>query len=308
MNKNQTNRLLKIFILIILIVGTYIYKENYYKPTKTDNNTKIQNKEIIKEENYNNNIIISFIDVGEAESILIQSNGENALIDAGNTIDGNKLVKYIKSLNIKEFKYIFGSHAHEDHIGGLANIIYNFKINEVYMPSTKSEYKSYNNVLKALAKKNIELLTPEIDQKLYLGNSIIDILYVGDYKDNINNTSIVLKLTYLNTTYLFTGDTTKEIEMQLLNKEIKSNVLKVAHHGSNDATSAQFLNKVHPEYAIISCGKNNDYHHPHKVTLDKLERIGAKIYRTDIDGTIIIKSNGDNINIETNKTDTNQEE
>ena len=308
MNKNQTNRLLKIFILIILIVGTYIYKENYYKPTITDSNTKIQNKEIIKEENYNNNIIISFIDVGEAESILIQSNGENALIDAGNTIDGNKLVKYIKSLNIKEFKYIFGSHAHEDHIGGLANIIYNFKINEVYMPSTKSEYKSYNNVLKALAKKNIELLTPEIDQKLYLGNSIIDILYVGDYKDNINNTSIVLKLTYLNTTYLFTGDTTKEIEMQLLNKEIKSNVLKVAHHGSNDATSAQFLNKVHPEYAIISCGKNNDYHHPHKVTLDKLERIGAKIYRTDIDGTIIIKSNGDNINIETNKTDTNQEE
>ena len=308
MNKNQINRVIKLIILLIVIIGTYIYKENYYKPSNNKNNINIQNKEKTKEISSEINFKISYIDVGEAESILIQSDGENALIDAGNTIDGNKLVKYFKSLGITNFKYLFGTHAHEDHIGGLANIIYNFNIDEIYMPKTRSKYKSYNNVLKALNKKNKELLTPEIDQRLFLGESIIDILYVGDFPENINNTSIILKLTYKNTSYLFTGDTTKDIELEIVNKDIKSNVLKVAHHGSNDATSAQFLSKVHPEYAIISCGKNNDYHHPHHITLDKLEKIGAKLYRTDIDGTIIVKSDGNFINIETIKTDTNLEE
>ena len=307
MNKNQLNRLLRIFILLILILGTYIYKENYYKPSNNKNNINIQNKEKKPKISLENSLKISFMDVGEAECILIQSDGENALIDAGNTIDGNKLVKYFKSQEITSFKYLFGTHAHEDHIGGLANIIYNFEINEVYMPKTKSKYKSYNNVLKALNKKNMELQTPEIDQRLYLGDSIIDVLYVGDFPDNINNTSIILKLTYKNTTYLFTGDTSKDIETQILNKDIKSDVLKVAHHGSNDATSAQFLSKVHPEYAIISVGKDNDYHHPHKVTLDKLQRVGTKVYRTDEDGTIILNSDGNNISIDTIQTDTNQE-
>ena len=97
-------------------------------------------------------------------------------------------------------------------------------------------------------------------------------------------------------------------EDKILDKNLNSNLLKVSHHGSNDASSANFLVKVHPEYAIISVGKDNDYHHPHQVTIDKLERLGTKVYRTDQDGTIIVKSDGDSINIETIKTDTNKEE
>ena len=117
-----------------------------------------------------------------------------------------------------------------------------------------------------------------------------------------------MKLTYKNKSFLFTGDTTKEVEEKILDKDINSNLLKVSHHGSNDASSANFLVNVHPEYAIISVGKDNDYYHPHKVTLDKLNRLGTKVYRTDQDGTIIVKSDGENINIETIKTDTNKEE
>ena len=119
---------------------------------------------------------------------------------------------------------------------------------------------------------------------------------------------LILKLVYKNTSFLFTGDTTKEVEEKLLDKDLKSNVLKVSHHGSNDASSANFLVKVHPEYAIISVGKDNEYYHPHQVTIDKLERLNTKIYRTDLEGTIIVTSDGNNIEVKTIKTDTNKEE
>ena len=302
MKEYQIKRILKIIILLLLIGITYYYKDNIYKPTKEKENN-IQNKEEVKV--INNDLEIQFLDVGEADCALINSNGEYALIDAGNTIDGNKIVKYFESLGITDFKYLFGTHAHEDHIGGLANIIYNFNIGTVYMPNVPSEYKSYHNVLKALNKKNLELNNPINDEEYKLGESTLKIIYNGENEEDINNSSLIIKLTYKNKSFLFTGDTTKEVEDKILDKEINSNLLKVSHHGSNDASSANFLVKVHPEYAIISVGKDNDYYHPHQVTLDKLERLGTKIYRTDLDGTIIVKSDGENINIETIKTNTN---
>ena len=302
MKDYQIKRILKIFILLLLIVITYYYKDNIYKPTKVKENN-IQNK--VEEKIINNNLEIQFIDVGEADCALINSNGEYALIDAGNTIDGNKIVKYFESLGITDFKYLFGTHAHEDHIGGLANVIYNFNIGKVYMPNVPSEYKSYHNVLKALNKKNLELNYPINDEEYKLGESTLKIIYNGENEEEINNSSLIIKITYKNKSFLFTGDTTKEVENKILEKDLNSNILKVSHHGSNDASSANFLIKVHPEYAIISVGKENDYYHPHQVTLEKLERLGTKIYRTDQDGTIIVKSDGDNINIETIKTNTN---
>ena len=300
MKDYHIKRILKLFILLLLIGITYYYKENIYEPKK-DNNIQLKEEPKV----INNDLEIQFIDVGEADCILINSNGEYALIDAGNTIDGNKLVKYFESLNITNFKYLFGTHAHEDHIGGLANIIYNFNIGKVYMPNVPSEYKSYNNVLKALNKKNLELNNPINDEEYKLGESTLKIIYNGEKEEDINNSSLIIKLTYKNKSSLFTGDSTKEVEYKYLDKDIKSNLLKVSHHGSNDASGANFLVKVHPEYAIISVGKDNEYHHPHQVTIDKLERLGTKIYRTDESGTIIVKSDGDNINIETIKTNTN---
>ena len=305
MKEYQIKRILKIIILLLLIVITYYYKDNIYKPTKHKTSI-IQQKEEIKV--VNNDLEIYFLDVGEADCALINSNGEYALIDAGNTIDGNKIVKYFESLGITDFKYLFGTHAHEDHIGGLANVIYNFNVGIVYMPNVSSEYKSYDNVLKALNKKNLELNNPINDEEYKLGESTLKIIYNGENEEDINNSSLIMKLTYKNKSFLFTGDTTKEVEEKILDKDINSNLLKVSHHGSNDASSANFLVNVHPEYAIISVGKDNDYYHPHKVTLDKLNRLGTKVYRTDQDGPIIVKSDGENINIETIKTDTNKEE
>ena len=301
MKEYQIKRLLSIIILFLLIVVSLYYKENIYTP-KVNIKTTIQNKEIVDQ-----NLIVYFIDVGEADSILINSNNEYALIDAGNTIDGNKLKKYFKSLGITNFKYVFGTHAHEDHIGGMSNIIYNFNIEKYFMNNVPSDYKSYHNVLKALNKRNLEITHPNNDEELPLGEGVIKVIYNGNDEEDLNASSIVLELTYKNTKYLFTADSTKEVEEKIIDKYDKVNVLKVSHHGSNDASSANFLVKIHPEYAIISVGKNNDYHHPHQVTLNKLERIGSKVYRTDLEGTIILTSDGENIKIESEKTDTNGE-
>ncbi len=318
-NKKRKKKLyLLLFILLIFVVSFFINKDLYNSLKDTivgeikssvtkikDELNKDNNTKKISNIKLNKDFMILFIDVGQADSILIKSNDEYMLIDAGNNKDGAKLTTFFSDLNIKEFKYVVGTHAHEDHIGGMDNIIKNFKIKNFYMPDEITTTESFNDVLSALESKNIKFQTPNINQKLKLGDAVINIIYVGTNMEDLNDTSIILKITYKDTSYLFTGDATSEVEKEILNKDIESDVLKVGHHGSKYSNSAQFLNKVKPKYAIISCGKNNDYGHPHSVVVDKLKKLKATIYRTDKLGTIVLTSDGKNINIMTVKTDTN---
>ena len=247
------------------------------------------------------------IDVGEADSILIKSNNEYTLVDAGNNKDGKKLVEYFKELGITKFKYVIGTHPHEDHIGGLDYIIREFDIDNFLMPDVKLDYLTYTEVIDNLNKKNIELKIPSINDIYNLNDTVIKVLWL-DNKEDINDDSIVLKVIYKNTSFLLTADISKNVEIQLLDKDIKSDLLKVAHHGSQYSTSAQFLKKVDPSFAVISVGKNNDHGFPKKITLDKLNNLNIKTYRTDEQGTIIVSSDGDNISFKTIKTDTNKED
>ena len=289
MIKRRIINLLEICIILLILFGIYYF----------NNNDNIQFRQTEKEvvNIIDDSLKIYFMDVGEADSILIKC-GNNMLIDAGNTTDGKYLVNYYKLLGISDFQYIIATHSHEDHIGGMANIVYNFNFDNLFIPKS---YKSYNNLLKALEYKNKSYYVPEIDSSYRLGDCSFQILYIGDDTIDLNNTSIVLKLKYKNTSYLFMGDATGDVEREILNKDIKSDVLKVGHHGSSYSTSAVFLSKVKPKFAIISVGKDNDYGHPKQITLDKLERVNANVYRTDQDGTIILTSDGENIVIEKEK-------
>ena len=284
-------------IFILIIIGSFFIYDNYIK-----NNNNVQYREepvnkIISKENFS----IHFIDIGEGDSIIINSNNEYALIDTGKYEYKNKLINYIKRLDINEFKYVFATHAHDDHIGSMATIIREYKVDRFFIPNQKSNNKSYEYLLKELNKKNIALETPNIDDEFILNDKKIKIIYLDQDKEDLNDTSIILKVTYKNNTFLLTGDATKEEELKTLDKDLKSDLLKIAHHGSKYSSSAQFLTKVKPEYAIISVGKDNEYHHPHQITLDKLNKLNAKIYRTDINGNIIAYSDGNNIYIETEK-------
>ncbi len=251
---------------------------------------------------------IYFIDVGQGDCILIQSHGEYSLVDSGNYLDGEKLVSYFQALGIEKFQHVIGTHVHEDHIGGMNRILKSFEIGTYYMPNTSTEYSSYLSIMDTLPKRNISYVVPKIGDIFYLNDTTLEVLSIGEEQENMNNTSIVLKVRYQDTTYLLMADAEKEVELELLNKDIQSDVLKVGHHGSNYASSAQFLQKVKPKYAIISVGLENEYGLPKKGTLDKLEYLNTEIHRTDIEGTIILSSNGKNISIRTEKTDTNREE
>lgn len=295
----------KFFLIIIVFVGVYFYKN--FIEVEINDNQDTSLKRVISDNVNNNddNLEIYYLDVGQADSILIRYLDNNILIDAGNNEDGEKLVSYFKSLGINDFKYVIATHAHEDHIGGMDDIIKSFSIEHYLMPNAISTTKTFEDVLDSLEDKDVLVSIPDIDSKFNVDNLEFSVIYVGDDEKDLNNSSIVLRMIYKNTSYLFMGDATSKVEKEILEKDIKSDVLKVGHHGSQYSSSAHFLKKVSPLYAIIQCGEGNSYGHPKDVTLEKLHKIGATIYRTDLDHTIKLISDGNNISFEKIETDTN---
>ncbi len=306
MKKKTKKKIIHFFLIIIILLGAIFLDESgYVNLDPTDDINYKQTDALPATFLENESLKVYFIDVGQADSILITTNGENMLIDAGNNEDGEKLTTYLHSLGINSFKYVVGTHAHEDHIGGMDNIINNFSIENFFMPDAITTTKTFEDVLDALENKQLAFTTPEEDATFSLANAKFTVLHIDGNQKDLNDTSIVLKMVYGNTSFLFMGDATSEIEEKIITKNIQSDVLKVAHHGSEYSSTTAFLKKVAPKYAIIEVGVNNTYKHPKDITLKKLQNIGAKIYRTDEDGTIIATTDGTNITFETVKTDTN---
>ena len=284
-------------IILFLLYGAYLLKDKI-DPIKEPNKPNVVELEDAP-------FHIYFMDVGEADSTLIRYKDTNILIDGGNTVDGKKLVHYYKSIGVDHFNLVVGTHAHEDHIGGFNFLLRKFPIQRFIMPNVSAEWKSYSNMKDAMEEKHISLEDPFIGQTFDYDDLHLEVLWLDHNKEDHNMNSIVLKVVYLNTSYLLMSDAGVEIENNLLDSDIDCDVLKVGHHGSNHSTSAVFLNKVTPRDCIISVGKDNDYGFPKQVTLDKLERVDCSTYRTDINHTIHLMSDGENISYEFLDTDTN---
>ena len=250
--------------------------------------------------NLENNMVTHFIDVGQGDCILIQVNNKNLLIDSGTTESTRKLIKYLKKNNIKKLDYVIATHPHEDHIGGMASVIKTFNIGDFYAPKAIATSESFEDMIRALIKKGIKIKVAKPNISLDLGPNASCIMLSPNKTtyENINNYSCALKVSYKSSTYLFTGDIETEAEQELLGNgyDLRADVLKIGHHGSKTSTSQEFLNKVSPKISVINCGFYNTYGHPAKVTLDKLKKINSIIYRTDLDGTIVLISDGTHIN------------
>lgn len=297
-HKKKTKNKSFLSLLIVLIIAIYgIYIDDINQTFGLDITPTFQEVD--------SNLQITFLDVGQADSILIQNKKESMLIDAGNNEDGPLLVKYFQEQQITNFKYVVGTHPHEDHIGGLDDIIDNFQIGILYIPDAITTTKTFTDVLDAIENKNMTYTVPTIGDTFSLGDARIKVIYTGTDTTDLNNTSIVLKLTFGTTSFLFTGDATKKVEEKILSQDIKADVLKVGHHGSEYSSSTNFLDKVHPKYAMISVGKGNKYGHPTQTTLDKLNQRNIEVHRTDESGSIIMTTDGNKITITNKITNTN---
>ena len=292
-----------IFLAIITLLG--INQDTLNSFTKieeeTSNNITAESMATSTSSEVTGNLTVDFIDVGQADSILITNNNESMLIDAGNNEDGEDIVKYLENKGIKKLNYVVGTHPHEDHIGGLDDVINSdIQIENILMPKITTTTKTFEDVLDAIENKGLTVEAPSKGYEFKIGeanckvmtDSIID-------KDNLNLSSIVIRLTFGNNSFLFMGDSEEENEKTI--SWPKTDVLKVGHHGSNTSSSEKFLNEVSPKYAVIMAGEGNSYGLPKDEIVKRIESLGTTIYRTDKNGTIEMISDGNEIKITTEK-------
>ena len=297
MNKNTKQKITVGIILILVIVLCALYVQ-FNNANPTNNLTNKYSNVIINNEKLN----IFYFKVGQADCTLITINNKNLLIDAGNKSDGDYIVEFLKEKKLDTIDYFIITHGDLDHSGGAGNVLNNCNVKNMFMPEGIEEAEENYQSLKSVAdSNNVQLSKVEITDKFDLDKANFEILSVkNNTNSSANESSIVVKLNYLNTSYLFMGDATQGIE-----KEIKSDsvdVLKVGHHGSNSSTSSEFLDMIKPKYAIISAGNNAKYNHPAEQVLQRLRDANIQeknIYITNNQGTIWLTSDGTNIEIQT---------
>lgn len=294
--KNKNKLLYSIVVSLIVIAGALFSK---------DSMEEVKNNSIFNNMQSPSQMEVHFIDVGQADSILIESANEYMLIDAGNNEDGELVVNYLRKEGVDKLKYVIATHPHEDHIGGMDDVINNFDVNTVFMPDVAHTTKTFEDVLTAIADNNLEITIPSVGEQYEVGEARFVIIAPNqdDYGNNLNNASIGIKLVNGQNSFLMCGDAEKTAEKEMLDNgiDISAQVYKVSHHGSDTATTDEFLEAISPEYAVIECGENNEYGHPHEDTLKKLADKGIEVFRTDTNGTIIAVSDGKTITWKTEK-------
>lgn len=248
----------------------------------------------------NGKLVFFAIDVEQGDGLLIRTpNNSYIMIDAGSEKAEEYLNKFLGDSNIDKIDYVIATHPHEDHIGNLDYIIYKYNVKKVYMPRVTTNTKTFEKLMEAIKSKNLRIITAKAGQSFEVDGVKFEFLAPNkDKYEDLNNYSAVLKISYKNNKILLMGDAEKLSESEILKKyDVKADIIKIGHHGSVSSTGKSFIKKVNPIYAVISCGKNNDYGHPHKETLELLNTLGIKVLRTDIDGTIIFAMDGENIEL-----------
>lgn len=241
---------------------------------------------------------VHFIDVGQGDSTLIEKDGLFMLIDAGEQDQGDTVVSYLKSRGVKKLDYVIGTHPHSDHIGGLEAVIREFDTQQIILPDKEHTTKLYESLLDTIAERNLKITLSGVGDRYQLGDASFQIIAPNrDYGDNLNNWSVGIRLVYGKNSFLLCGDAEKESEEDMCANglDLKADVLKLSHHGSTTSSSEPFMDRADPDYGVISCGKNNDYGHPHKEILEMLKKRNIKTLRTDQLGTIVAVSDGTTI-------------
>lgn len=290
-NKNTSKKPIITSVLALLLIALFLVASSSFKEDKKDN--------LLDNAPSGDVLSIRFIDVGQGDSELIQlPDGKNILIDAGEKDGADDLIEKLNDYGVSTIDYLVATHPHSDHIGAMRVVVKEFDIGEIYMPRVSNDTKSYEKLLKAIKEKGLTINTAKAGKIIYQSDKIlIEILSpLRDEYDELNNYSAVIKLTYDNSTFLFSGDAEKEVENDMMDEyyeKLDCDVLKVGHHGSKYSSSSEFISAVSPTYAVIECGEDNSYNHPHIDTVKRLESLDIKLYRTDLNGDVSIMTSGD---------------
>lgn len=304
-----------VLAVILVILGAIFLYSVYLELDKDNVPAAAVNSFIQKDAD----LEIHFIDVGQGDCSLIMWEGASILIDCGEREQADTVKKYLKKQGVKKLDYVIATHPHSDHIGGMGDIISSVEVGKVIAPRLSDDMtpttKTYERFLQALKDKSLKLTAAKPGTAYTLSSTKasaegkkppkFEILApVNDYKD-LNDYSVVIRLTYGRTSYLFTGDAENEAETDILESgaDVDSDVLKMGHHGSSTSSSDRFYEEVSPDICVIQCGTDNSYGHPHKETIEKVNASGAKVYRNDTDGTVIVYSDGDEIFVKTSKAE-----
>ncbi|AWH78173.1 ComEC/Rec2 family competence protein [Clostridioides difficile] len=240
---------------------------------------------------------IHMIDVGQGDSILVQTpTNKNILIDGGDEDSENIIISYLRQKRIKTIDIIIATHPDSDHIGSLDNVIKKFNVNSIYMPEQSTDSEAYQNLINSCTDKNLSIQHLYKNDVLNIDNNInIYVLSPSYIQEESNLNSIVFKLTFNDNSFLFMGDAEEENEKEILHSFKLNNInfIKIGHHGSNSSSSLEFIKKISPDIAAISCGYKNQYGHPHRKVIDNLKQNHVSIYRTDRIGDIVFYSDGE---------------
>lgn len=285
-------------VIILLIAVSLSFGWHYFN----DNENIICDSSLLITQDFS----AHFIDVGQGDCELIFDNNRTVLIDGGEFEKGNEVVKYLKSLGIEKIDILIATHPHTDHIGGLTAVVKNFEVGRLIIPDIPSRLipttNTYTNFLKLICEKNVNVDKAEVGKSYKVGLGNLTILGPANKGYlSLNSWSVALRYVYKNTSFLMCGDMEKDAEQDLINsgQDIKSDVFKLNHHGSKTSNTKEFLKAVAAKIYIIEVGSGNSYGHP---SIEVIKRLGnSKIYRTDLNGTIVISTDGDELSVKSKK-------
>lgn len=253
---------------------------------------------------------VHYIDVKQGDCILIESEGQNMLIDCGESSQSDEVTAYLQAHNISKIDYLVGTHPHSDHMGGMSTIVDNFEVSDFYMPYLPDDdiptTKYFEKLLLSLENKNIEIKNPAVGDKIQIGSAEALVIAPNNKEySNTNNYSIGIILTHGENSFIFTGDAEASAEEEMINNGLLKDidVYKAGHHGSSTSSSEQFLDVIRPEYAVIMCGEGNSYNHPNDDAMERIKKYVPEenIFRTDLNGSIVAESDGKAINFRTER-------
>lgn len=301
-----------IFVVVALILGIdvfdYIPSSNDPTngvPSSTESQKQTDDKSKLEVPDAEGELMLFMFDVGQADSFLLVQDGKTALIDCGTKETGKDVVNYLNQLGIKQIDYLFGTHPHDDHMGGMYDVITNISIGKIILPEVekgKVTTNWYMKLMRAIGELGYDIETATYGTTYELGNASMKIIgpISKPKDDNLNNYSTIFKVSFGEMDVIMTGDAEKEVEDQILalGEDIEAEILKAGHHGSNTSTSETFLKSISPDYVLISTEVGNRYRHPTKSTMEKLKENDVEVYRTDENGTVIATITSDDVSFD----------